>query len=181
VTIPTVSFSGMLVVIYEVVPSLLAISCFTASLTRNKSSMSKFRQLQILVTIHNNVYNTLFYMNALVVSSAIATVGGYLVIRHHSKFPSMIIGVISISTVIIYIIMLTDWTVTGKVNSLSRTVLSEWKACYSIMKDPAQRRIVHSCPYLKVMIGSAGFATRISPALVLSFCVEQTVSLLLME
>jgi hypothetical protein len=75
-----------------------------------------------------------------------------------------------------------DWIVASKTNSESIKLINVLKtSCYLIMKkNPVQRRIVHSCPSLKVKIGSVGFATRITPAFVLSFCVEQTISILLL-
>jgi hypothetical protein len=183
-TLTTSFFSGVLVSIYEVVPTLLAINSFiTASLNPSKSSISKFRQLQILITIHNNIYSFLFYISAHGVSNAIVVLGCYLVIRLHSQFILIVVVVISTSTGIVYILIAIDWIVASKTNSESIKLIGVLKtSCYSIMKkNPAQRRIVHSCPSLKVKIGSLGFATRITPAFVLSFCVEQTISILLLE
>jgi hypothetical protein len=184
VTLTTTFLSSVLIAIYEVFPPLLTVNNLTISLSRlgpNKSSISKFRQLQILVTIHNNIYSILFYVNVLGVSNAIVTVGGYLVIGLHSKFLLIVIAVVAIATAIGYIIIGIDWTVTGKVNSVSQTVLNKWKASYIIMKNPAQRRTAYSCPALKVRIGSVGFVTRITPILALSFCIQQTLSILLIK
>jgi hypothetical protein len=103
------------------------------------------------------------------------------VIGLYSKFPLIVVAVIAITTTNTYIIMTIDWTVTGTMNSLSQKVLTEWKACYPIMTNPAQRRTVLSCSPLKIKIGSVGFATRISPILALNFCIQQTLSALLIK
>jgi hypothetical protein len=161
----TTSFlSGVLVSIYEVVPTLLAINSFiTASLNPSKSSISKFRQLQILIAIHNNICSFLFYVSAHGVSNAIVILGGYLVIRLHSQFIFIVVVVTSTSTGIVYILIAIDWIVANKTNSESIKLISKLKtSCYSIMKkNPAERRIVHSCPSLKVKIGSVRFTTEL--------------------
>jgi hypothetical protein len=128
----------------------------------------------------NNVYSRGLFEICVALFLLVVIPGGYFAVtmQSTSPFPS-IAGTYIILTAYASITVL--FSMAGKIWSESVEFKWAWKRNDQLARNKLTRRYAMSFQDLKVKIGSTNFVERNTPFVLLSFCVEQTVSLLLMQ
>jgi hypothetical protein len=189
ITYATVFWNAVLVVIYEAYPSVLfqkkclrqfRIETIHCAFTDHARIVLKHRKLQILNIMFNNIYSRDLFEIGLASFLLVVIPGGYFAVtmQNTSIFAS-IAGTYVILTAYACIVIL--FSMAGKVWSESMEFKWAWKRNDQLARNKLTRRYAKSFQDLKVKIGSTNFVERNTPFVLLSFCVEQTVSLVLMQ
>jgi hypothetical protein len=128
----------------------------------------------------NNIYSRDFFTICMALFLLVVIPGGYfaVTIQSTSQFAS-ITGTYIILTAYATITVL--FSMAGKVWSESVGFKRAWKKNDQLAGKRLSRRYAKSFQDLKVKIGSTNFVEKNTPFVLLSFCVEQTVSLVLMQ
>jgi hypothetical protein len=174
---------------YEVLPSLIfqkdCISQFQAEITRAKLSdykktMGKYRQLQLLNMMFNEIYSRNYFI--LVMAAFIMGVipSGYLLITSYHINQLVLIALVFI-TIMEYAIMTTVFIIASKVWTASVNYRYAWRNNTRLCSRPLTRRYGASLQNLKIKIGSSNFVEQNTPFVFLSFCIEQTITLVLLN
>jgi hypothetical protein len=181
--------NAVLVVLYEALPSILFQYNCLRQLRREASRYAlpnylpivlKYRQLQILNIMFNNIYSRDLFAICMASFLLVAIPGGYFILVTHSTSPL-------VSTAGMYILLIAYITATvmfsmaGKLWSESVECKCAWKANDQLKRKQIPLKYGKSLQDLKVKIGSCNFVEKNTPFVFVSFCIEQTVNLLLMR
>jgi hypothetical protein len=182
-------YGAHLMTSYEILPSLVfqknCLAQFQAEVGYakfgdHKKILGKYRQLQLLNIQFNQIYSRGYF--AMVMSSVIAavvTTGYFIVTSYHINQIIFILGGFPLITE--YAIMFTIFTMASKVWNTSVEFRYAWKKNMRMSSRPLTRRYQASLQCLKIKIGSSNFVEQNTPFVFVSFLLEQTVSLLLMN
>jgi len=176
-------------VLFEILMYLVSIISFTKSLVTPSSSQSmswttlvalrKYQQLRILDIAFNSIYAKPM-LATLAVVQILAIVIGYCILKLHKLYSSIEISGFVIVALNIYVVVTVILTLAGKVLFHSKEVNAQLKNNAGRSCNPFLRKLSGSLKPLKVMLGSVNFVDSSTPLIVMSFCVEQTISLTLM-
>jgi hypothetical protein len=181
--------TGHFIATYEVLPSLIfqkdCVSQFQAEITRAKSidytkTLKKYKQLQLLNIMFNEIYRSNFFAMVMVSSTMIMIPSGYLLITSY-HINQMILLALLFITIMEYAIFTTMFTMASKVWNSSVKFRYAWRTNKRLGFRPIPRRYGASLQNLQIKIGSTNFFERNTPFIFLSFCIEQTVTLLLLN
>ncbi|XP_035701378.1 uncharacterized protein LOC118433509 [Folsomia candida] len=142
--------------------------------------VGKFRQNRIMVKTFNNCYQTVYftYMMTFVVTLGILFMYGLL--KFHEK--ASIVSLVFIISVIVdyFLVVLLSYTFVGNIFFESTRLRVTWKKLDAgPRKMELCKRIVQSCPSIKIKMASVNFVERITALNVLDFGFHQAVSLAL--
>jgi hypothetical protein len=185
-------WSGHQMGTYEVLPNLLFQN---ESLVRLKESVKnerralwntyeltrKYRQLQVINIVFNEIFRRDFF--ATVMLGAVLTIvssGFFLLTSYHHVHPFILI-ILAFTTFMEYCVILTIFVVASNVWKESESIRWAWRKNDRFSKSPLVRRVGKSFRNLKIEIGRTNFVERNTPFVFLSFCVEQTISLVLLS
>jgi hypothetical protein len=185
--------SGMLashlMTTYEVLPSLVfqkdCLVQFQAEISQAKFSdykktMGKYRQLQLLNIMFNEIYSKKYFGVVMAAIIMILVPTGYFVVTSFHINQIMWISVFLI-TVVEYVIITTIFVMSSKIWNSSVNFRDAWRTNMRLSSRPLTRRYGASLQNLKIKIGSSNFVERNTPFVFVSFCVEQTISLVLLN
>jgi hypothetical protein len=181
--------TGHFIATYEVLPSLIfqkdCLSQFKAEITRAKcidytKTLKKYKQLQLLNIMFNEIYRNNFFAMVMVSSTMIMIPSGYLLITSY-HINQMILFALLFITVMEYAIFTTMFTMASKVWNSSVKFRYAWRTNTWLGSRPIPRRYRASLQNLQIKIGSSNFFEKNTPFIFLSFCIEQTVTLLLLN
>jgi hypothetical protein len=189
ITYATVFWHGVLVVMYEANPSVLLQRTALRQFRRAASFCAfndhaplvlKYRHLQVLNTMFNNIYSRDLFAICMSSVVLVITSSGYFLLTMHSTFPfASLPGMyVTIAEYAVYTVL---FSMAGNVWSESVEFHRAWKRNDQLARKKLTRRYGKSFQVLKVKIGSANFVEKNTPFVFLSFCVEQTISLVLMQ
>jgi hypothetical protein len=174
---------------YEILPSLIfqkdCLSQFHAEISHAtfrdyKKTLVEYRQLQLLSNMFNEIYSRNFF--AIVMASSIIVVvpSGYLLMTSY-HINQMVLIALGFATVMEYAIITTIFTVASKVWIASVKFKDAWKMNTRLSSRPLTRRRGASLQNMKIKIGSSNFVERNTPFVFVSFCIEQTITLVLLN
>jgi hypothetical protein len=174
---------------YEVLPSLVfqkdCLVEFQAEISHAKFSdykktMAKYRQLQLLNNMFNEIYSRNYFGVVMTAFIMILVPTGYLVVTSYNINQIMWISVFLLNAVE-YVIVVTIFVMSSKIWNGSVNFRDAWRTNMRLSSRPLTRRYGASLQNLKIKIGSSNFVERNTPFVFVSFCVEQTISLVLLN
>jgi hypothetical protein len=179
----------VLVVMYEAYPCVIfqkkclrqfRIETDHCGFTDHARIVLKHRKLQILNIMFNNIYSKDLFEICMALFLLVLIPGGYfaVTIQSTSQFASIACSYIILTG---YATITVLFSMAGKVWSESVEFKGAWKRNDQLNRKQLSRRYAKSFQDLKVKIGSTNFVERNTPFVFLSFCVEQTVNLFLMQ
>jgi hypothetical protein len=174
---------------YEVLPSLIfqknCLSQFQAEITHAKFSdykntMKKYRQLQLLNIMFNEIYSTSYFAIVMAAVIMIMVPSGYLLVTSYHINHIVLIALVFI-TIMEYLIITTIFMMASKVWNGSVQFRYAWKKNMRLSSRPLSRRYGASLQNLKIKIGTSNFVEQNTPFVFVSFCIEQTITLVLLN
>jgi hypothetical protein len=180
---------GYNMTIYEVLPSLIfqknCLSQFQAEVIHLKFSnyrttMEKYKQVQILNKMFNDIYGRYYFVGFMAAVIAIMIPSGYLLVTSYHVNQLVLIVLVFI-TIMEYVPITTIFIMASKVWNASVQFRYAWKKNMRLSSRPLTRRYGASLQNLKIKIGSSNFVERNTPFVLVSFCVEQTITLVLLN
>jgi hypothetical protein len=181
--------AGQIMTTYEVLPSLIfqknCLSQFQAEITHAKFSdykntMEKYRQLQLLNIQFNETYSTSYFAIVMAGVIMIMVPSGYLLVTSYHINHIVLIALVFI-TITQYLIITTIFIMASKVWNGSVKFRDAWRKNLRLSSRPLSRRYGTSLQNLKIKIGSFNFVERNTPFVFVSFCIEQTIMLVLLN
>jgi hypothetical protein len=174
---------------HEVLPSLIfqkdCLFQFQAEITHanvrdGRKTMGKYRQLQLLNIMFNEIYHRDFFAIFMAASIMIMVPSGYLLITSYHLNQIILIGLVLI-TIAEYAIIITLFIMASKIWNASKIFRNAWRTNHRLSSRPLTRRYGASLQNLKIKIGSSNFVEQNTPFVFLSFCIEQTITLVLLN
>jgi hypothetical protein len=182
-------FNANLMATYEVIPNLVfqkdCLAQFQEAIANAKFSdfkktMGKYRQLQLLNIMFNDIYGRDFF--AMVMASVIMIIiptGYFLLTSYHiNQIVLILLGLLSI---IEYVFIAIIFIMASKVWTGSVKFRNAWRSNTRLSSRLLCRRYEASLQHLKIKVGSSNFVEANTPFVVLSLCVEQTITLVLLN
>jgi hypothetical protein len=178
--------------ILEVLPNLLFQS---ESLTRLKENaknsrralsdtnrlLRKYRQLQVINNVFNEIFRTDFFAIVMVgVALTMVLTGSFLLTSYHHVHQLVLI-ILAFTTFIEYCVIITIFIFASNVWTESDRFQWAWRKNDTFSKSRVAKKVGKSLRSLKIEIGSRNFVERNTPFVYLSFCIEQTISLVLLS
>jgi hypothetical protein len=184
----SLTWEALQMMFYEVFLSLLFFSSCIRQINnqiRNaqvrglKEIRMKYIQLQLLNQVFNGIYQTGFFGVWLVGLMLLGILSGSFFLKTCQE--SILFALFAFTMAIVSYICLTvvlsfashAWTGSEEINA-------SWKQNPQLMKDRVSRRVRISVKNMKIKIGLVNFVERMTPLNVLSFCAEQTVTIILL-
>jgi hypothetical protein len=176
-------------VMYEVFPSLAFFKhCLlrinelitNTDLRTFNAILLKYRELQLLSHVFNNTYQIGVF--AVYVAAAIGVIilsGSFMLIVYRESIPMFLCA--AVINLTCYFLIGTFITFASHVWTTSDKIQISWKQNPRLMKNPISRRTRLSVRNMKIKIGSCNFIERMTPLVIISFCVEQTVTVVLLR
>jgi hypothetical protein len=180
---------GHLMTTYEVIPGLVfQKDCLTqfqdeishAKFSDYKKTMGKYRELQLLNIMFNEIYSREYFTIVMVAIITTMVPTGYFVVTSYHINQIIWIGVFLL-TVLEYVVITTVFVMSSKVWNGSVNFRDAWRRNMRLSSRPLTRRYGASLQNLKIKMGSSNFVERNTPFVFVSFCVQQTVSLVLLN
>jgi hypothetical protein len=126
----------------------------------------------------NNIYSRDFFSICMASILLVVIPGGYFVLTTHGTSPlASVAGSYIMLTV--YSVVTVIFSIAGNVWSQSVEYRWAWKRNHHLARNKLSRRYAKSLQDMKVKIGAANFVEKNTPFVFVSFCVEQTVNLVL--
>jgi hypothetical protein len=179
-----------LVSLYEVFPSIVFQNDRLGQLrvaARNPRTFSnpvqiirKYRELQILNIMFNKIYQREYFVFCMGIITLVVIANGYFAITMHN-FSGIFVMLGIYMTFMEYIILIILFRMASKVWSNSVEFAWSWKRNDRASRMRLMRRYGKSLQPLKVKIGSTNFVELNTPFVFFSFCMEQTISLVLLN
>jgi hypothetical protein len=182
-------YMGYIMTIYEVLPSLIfqnnCLSQFQADVIHSKFSnyrttMGKYKQVHLLNKMFNEIYGRYFFSGFMAACIAIMIPNGYLLVTSYHVNQFVLIALVFI-TFMEYVIFTTIFIMASKIWNASVQFRYSWKKNTRLSSRPLTRRYGASLQNLKIKMGSSNFVERNTPFVLVSFCVEQTIALVLLN
>jgi hypothetical protein len=180
---------GMYTVAFELLPCLMLLKEASAQFTEEAKNilhsphesgitlMRKYKELRLLTVMFNEIYQVDFFMKVVPCGILIIVSSGFFVISTYHLNPLVVaFGHIVITK---YVILTLVFSLASRVWSNSVDFKSALLRNNGVMKRSLSKD-EKSLQNLKIMVGSSNFIDRNTPFNVVSFCIEQTVSLLLL-
>jgi hypothetical protein len=142
--------------------------------------MRRYTELCVI----NIAFNTLFrrdFFAIVIVGAVVAVVssGFFLLTSYHVH--ELVLMLLAFVTIMEYFIDTMIFVVASKVWNSSAEFKSAWQRNEQFSRNRIARRIGRSFRNMKIQAGSSNFVERNTPFVFLSFCIEQTISLVLLS
>jgi hypothetical protein len=145
----------------------------------NVFGLKYIMQLQLLNQAFNNIYQTGVFAVYFTAIMMIAILSGAFFLKIHRD--SITLALLAfVFAFACYICLFVFLSFASKVWTGSESISTTWKKNPQLMKNPVTRRVRMSVRNMKINIGAINFIERMTALVVLSFCAEQTVTLILL-
>jgi hypothetical protein len=187
VTYASSLWNPVLVVMYEVMPSILLQKRALLQLQTEVSRCAFIHhpdiilkcQLQVLNTMFNNIYSRdVFAICMACVLLILVPMGYFILTIHISPF---VLFALSYIMLMAYTVMTIMFSMVASVWVQSTEFNWCWIRKEQFAKKRISRKYGKSLNDLKIKIGSTNFVDKMTPFVFILFCVEQTISLVLMQ
>jgi hypothetical protein len=179
--------SANAVFIYEVLLSLVSVHSAIMSLPMQvdagkeraglKDIMIKYRKAQIVVNIFNSLHSHVIFVIVLGCGLVLLVFNGYILIKQRDLFHPLILGCILWLVFFAYVCVWSLLVAAGKIHSSSEAYIQSLSSDSNTLKNRVARRSVRSLQPMKIKVGSVNFVDRLTPLVLVLYCVEQTISL----
>lgn len=141
-----------------------------------------FRGIQILVDEFNRFHATYLILNKIFVFTVALVLGVYSSIRLSYILPAPQMLILRWGAVDCLVGIVIDFGVKAQIYLVSSELKTKHRNAVlrNLLQNKWFNRWVKSCPDLKVKIGSVNYVDKSTPLHLLSFCLDQVVSLLLL-
>jgi hypothetical protein len=148
----------------------------------NHQRVRKYQEIRILNTLFNSVYEFRFYIVLIGMVQLGGIVGLCITINLSSKVPLPVFGIMAFINVTKLVFILFSLTVGSTVWIESEVLLQVIRAqnARSINKR-LSKRLGQTLPPLKVKVGSVNFIEKMTPCVVISFLIQQAISLIVLS
>jgi hypothetical protein len=186
----TTSFCNVLLVgMYETFPSLIFLNDRLGQLqivvrhctfSNHTQTILKYRELQILNVMFNRIYQRdLFALCMGTVLLMVIPNGHFIISMHQIPTLFLILGIYVIF--IQYSVVLLMFSTASKVWTNSCEFVWGWNRNERLLNKTLTKKYGKSLQNLKAKIGSTNFVERNTPFVYFSFCIEQTITLVLLN
>jgi hypothetical protein len=174
---------------YEVFPSILFQNDQLAQIERTVKGCTfpnhapliiKYRQLQVLNSMFNKIYQRGFFALAMSTIALLMILNGFFVLTL-PHVPPLFLMLLAYNVLMEYLTVITLFCMASRVWSNSVEVEHSWRRNNLLSARALTRRYGKSLHPLKVKIGSVNFVEQNTPFVLFSFCVEQTISMILLK
>jgi hypothetical protein len=179
----------VLMAFYEVFPSILfqndqlaqiQMAVKGCTFPNHASLILKYRQLQVLNIMFNKIYETKFFEFGMSASVLLVISNGYFVLTM-PHLPPLFLMLLAYTILMEYLCVITLFCMASRVWSRSVELEHNWRKNDLLFGKSLTRRYGKSLHPLKVKIGSVNFVELNTPFVFLSFCIQQTISLMLLK
>jgi hypothetical protein len=183
------AFNGNLMPTYEVLPNLIfqkdCLAQFQeaiaiAKFSDFKKTMGKYKQLQLLNIMFNEIYGRDFFGIIMACILLIIIPTGFFLLTSYHINPIVLI-VLLFMTFMEYLVATTIFIMASKVWNASAKFRYGWRKNTRLSSRPLSRKYGSSLQNMKIMIGSSNFIEKNTPFIFLSLCIEQTITLVLLK
>jgi hypothetical protein len=151
-----------------------------ASLRNLNETVGKYRQLQILNDRFNKIYSRDFFATVMAsVVPIIVSSGYFLITTYHVNPIILIFG--AFVTAMEYTVIMIIFIMSSRVWNGSAEVKWTWRKNPRLTSLRIARRYGTSLRNLRINIGTSNFVERNTPFVFFSFCIDQTISLVLLQ
>jgi hypothetical protein len=174
---------------YEIFPSIIFQNDRLVQLQRtvknctfpnHNSLILKYRQLQVINIMFNRIYEREFFALGMSTFVLLLISNGYFVITMPHLPP--LFFMLGLYTILMeYLCVITLFCMASKVWSNSVELEYSWKRNDLLSAKKLTRRYGKSLHAMKVKIGSVNFVELNTPFVFFSFCIQQTISLMLLK
>jgi hypothetical protein len=183
------AFNTNLMATYEVLLNLIfqkdCLAQFQTTIRNAKfrdyeNTMGKYKQLQLLNIMFNEIYGRDFF--AIIMASILLIIiptGFFLVTSYHMN--PIVLIVLLFMTMMEYLVATTIFIMASKVWNASAKFRYGWRKNKRLSSRPLSRKYGSSLQNIKIMIGSSNFIEKNTPFIFLSLCIEQTITLVLLK
>jgi hypothetical protein len=185
----SISWEAAQMLIYEIFLSLVFFSSCLKQIKAKilNTNVQQFKafgvkyimQLQLLNQAFNNIYQIGVFAVYFTAMIMIAILSGAFFLKMYRDSITLALFALGFAFAC-YICLVAFLSFASKVWTGSESVSTSWKQNPQLMKNPVTRRVRMSVRNMKINIGTINFIERMTPLVVLSFCAEQTVTLLLL-
>jgi hypothetical protein len=142
-----------------------------------------YRSTQLLNHLFNSLYSTDFFAICTGIGTFVVIICGYVLITtiQTNSFQLIVACIGSCIVIIEYLLITIVLSMASKVWTASVAFRSAWKSNPRLASKRIARMCARSMPNLKVKIGCTNFVERNTPFILFAFCVEQTISLVLLN
>jgi hypothetical protein len=186
------TLSGNQMATYEVLPNLIfqnesldrlkeSVKNSGRALSNTNQLTRNYRQLQVINIVFNEIFRRDFFATVMV--GAVLTIvscGFFLLTSYHHVHPFVLI-ILAFTTFMEYCIIFTIFVVASNVWTVSESIRWAWRKNDRFSKSPVARRVGKSFRNMKIEIGRMNFVERNTPFVFIAFCIEQTISLVLLS
>jgi hypothetical protein len=190
--------SALFICVFEIIPSLTFFkdtsSQFLDEVGGNHNNiryraqpdvtLRKYKEFQLLISMFNDIYQTNFFVNVMACGVFIIVSSGFFLISTHhvDNLPVVTLLLLPI-TLTAYAIVILIFSLASKVWSNSLEFKSAWTRNHQMGNkwSSLSRKEQKSIQNLKIKVGACNFIEKNTPFILVSFCIEQTVSLLLVK
>jgi hypothetical protein len=140
----------------------------------------RYSQLAVINIAFNKLFRRDFF--AIVIVGAVVAVvssGFFLLTSYHVH--ELVLILLAFVTFMQYVIVTTIFVVASKVWNASADFKSAWQRNEQFSRNRLTRRIGWSFRNMKIQVGSSNFVERNTPFVFISFCIEQTISMVLLS
>jgi hypothetical protein len=140
----------------------------------------RYSQLAVINIAFNKLFRRDFF--AIVIVGAVVAVvssGFFLLTSYHVH--ELVLILLAFVTFMQYFIVTTIFVVASKVWNASADFKFAWQRNEQFSRNRLTRRIGWSFRNMKIQVGSSNFVERNTPFVFLSFCIEQTISMVLLS
>jgi hypothetical protein len=144
--------------------------------------VKQYEEIRIMNTIFNSLYEDRFYIVLIGLGQLSGIVGFCATINLWSKLPLPVYGIMVFINLLKFVAIMFFLTVGSTVWIESRVLLEAMKVRYLRSSNKRlHKRLIATLPTLKVKVGSVNFIERMTPCIVISFMIEQAISLILLS
>jgi hypothetical protein len=182
---------ALCIIVFEILPSIMFFKDTSDQIreevgnsflhrARPHTTLRKYKELQLLTSMFNEIYQNDFFGKTMACGVLIMVSSGFFLISMYHVNP-IVIAFGGPITLTMYILVIVIFTLASKVWTNSVEFKSAWIRNHQFAKLSVSKKHGKSIQNLKIKIGSSNFVERNTPFILVSFCIEQTVSLLLLN
>jgi hypothetical protein len=179
----------VLVICYETFPSILfqkdrlselQVKARNCTFPEHFHLILEHRELHILNCMFNDIYKTDYFVFCMGSALLILIPNGYFVLTVHHVTPLFLVMAIY-TTIMEYMVVIILFSISSKVWKNSVEFTWYWKRNHQLSRKRLTRRYGKSLQILKIKIGSTNFVELNTTFVFFSFCIEQTINLILLQ
>jgi hypothetical protein len=179
--------SAQMVGVYEVFLTTISIRKYLVVLGEESkrkpfySCLQQYRQLQIVLKLFNNLYQTNWFILSMGFASFGLIISGFCALKLHGVIPTMFVAYFGATAIGGSFMLTVVFSTASRIQTESAGLLETWNSNLRFRRDKRIIRILRSCDRLKAKLGSSNYIDQLTPFNIMSFNLDQTISLVLVQ